>query len=1129
MNLKRFLLLLSFIVGYGSTSLWASHLFGGEIFYTYISGNTYKVTLVLYGDCGGTATAFQGLPTATPNVVVLNNTTQIQTLLLTPQSGNGVNVSPVCPDEINNTTCDGGTLPGVKRFTYSANVVLNGQSTNWVFRFNGQFSNNTLAGRSNSITNIFIPGGGSLLCLEATLNNTQAVNNSSPTYTSIPTPFFCMNFPQEYNQGAVDPNGDSLTFSLVSGLAANGNNATNVTYVNPYTAQNPIGVTASTFSFNNTNGQLSFTPNIPQQALVVGKVSEYRNGVLRGTSMREMIIVVLNNCQNSPPNDIITNPVNGTVVGGTTFKVCKFNGTASFNINVSDINGDNVTLSTEGVPTGAIVSIAGNGTNAPIVSLSWNVTNVAIGNYTFYINYSDDGCPLATKKTVAYTIQVLPKPTISVTLITPSTCISKAVFSVGSNGIDAPYTLNVTQASTPLLTVPNITNTIIDSLPSGTYNFRLTNASGCYVDTTIAFSHMVDINQQVAWTEPKCKDGNTGSISITATGSNLPLMYAINANSYTAADTFNNLTPGTYVVHVKDNIGCTKDTTITITNPAGIQMGIALQKPVCRPVNNGQVTINAGNGNSPYQFAINNGVFGNNNTFIGLAPGTHIIHIRDSENCLKDSSIVLIDSFLINMQATITKPLCFGDANGNITVIPTGATAPYVYALGSSSTFTSNNFFNNLAIGTYTIKIKDANQCEKDTTITITQPNKLYLTLTTENVKCNGGNTGSVNISGIGGTPTYQYGINTGGYLPTNHISGISAGTHTIKIKDNNGCEHDTIITITQPAAALSFGNFEIVSPTCEGFANGSVTLVGTGGTPTYTYMKNGQGFSPSNIFSEITEGEYTFTVKDNNGCEIDTYVVIKGYPHILLDSISFKEPSCFEYTDGAIIIHASGGVLPLNYSINDSDNWSGSATLSNVRSGAHTIHIRDKEGCLKDSTVILTQPTEVAANATSGSDCNGITDGGFITLTPSGGTEPYTYKWMHNAQLNSSKIVQLENGDYTVIVTDSKGCMDTASINLLLSACCKPFIPNAFSPNNDGNNDEYRVLYLADMSLKELQIYNRYGQRVFSTTSQSKAWDGTYNGKPLDAGTYFYHIRITCGNITQKELIFDGDISLIR
>lgn len=1107
----------------------ANHLFGGELFYTFVSGNTYKVTMILYGDCGSAASpAFSGLATANPQIEIYNGTSLFQTLSLNPQPGSGVDVSPVCPDESANTKCSNpnNTLPGVKKFIYAANVTLNTISADWKFRSNGNLGNSQ-SGRSTTITNISNPGP-SLMSLEATLNNLTSAN-SSPIYTTIPTPFFCINKPQEYNQGAVDANGDSLYFSLVPGLNATTTPSTNVSYIAPYTGVAPLGCTPGTYVFNNNNGQLSFTPNVIQNALVVSKVSEYRNGVLVGTSMREMTFVVLNNCNNNPPDGTITGPVNGTMVNGTTIKACKFNGTLTFNIGATDPDGDNITLSYQGLPTGATGSVSNNATPSPVFSFSWNITNVAAGTYTFYLNFNDDGCPLTSKQTIAYTIQILPKPDFTYGLILEATCIRKAKFSVTPTGTDVPYALNVTQGTTSVLAVSNITAAVTDSLPAGTYNFRVTGANGCFKDTAITITLTVDIVPQVSWTQPFCPGGNTGTITVTGTGPYTPMQYAVDALPYTTNSLFTGLSAGVHVVHVKDNAGCIKDSAITITNPPPMVPMLSVRKPICSPVSNGQVTIAVNNGTAPYQYALNTGTYSTVNTFTGLATGVYTIHIKDAHDCIKDTSITLVDSLHMSLQAVVTQALCFGNTNGSITLNPSGTTAPYTFAIGTGAFATGNNF-NNLAAGTYVLHVKDQYQCLKDTTIAITQPAVLALSLNVVQVACFGGNTGTITVNATGGTPAYQYAADGNPFQVVSLLTGLSAGSHVIHLKDANNCTKDTTMTITQPATAVSFGSFTITDPTCEGFTDGAVTLSASGGVPPYQFSRDNGSFSTSPALGQLSEGDHFLRVKDHNGCEKDTMITLTGFPHILIDGVSFVSPSCYGYKDGVITIQASGGRPPFTYQSGSSTAWSVSPEFSGQLAGTYLLRVKDNNQCIKDTTIVLTQPAILLVDTLSvGNDCNGVDDGGMIEVLASGGTAPYQYFWRHDASLHDAKIAGLVNGRYFVKVADANGCIDSATVDILYNNCCTPYIPNAFTPNGDGRNDYYRVEYKGDMDLKEMYIYNRYGQRVFSSANVNKTWDGTYNGRVVDAGTYFYYIRILCGNVRKRELIFKGDVTLIR
>jgi gliding motility-associated-like protein len=1109
---------------------YATHLFGGELFYTHISGMQYRVTMVLYGDCSGSPAAFSGLNTATPEVYILNGTSLFQTVYLTIQPGSGTNVSPVCPDEINNTTCNNGNLPGVKKFTYAANVTLNTNSANWKFKFSGEFANGTSSGRSSTITNTMNAGSG-LMVLEATLNNTT-VQNSSPSYTTIPTPFFCINKPQEYNQGAIDPNGDSLLFEMVPGLIPTTSLAISntVTYVAGFNAVNPLLSAAGTYNFSSSTGQISFVPNAVQRALVVNRVTEYRNGIAVGTSMREMTFIVLNNCNNNPSNDVITSPVNVTV-NNNIIKACKIAGNISFSITLADPDGDNVTVTTAGIPTGAVSTVTSNTTPNPIFNFSWNITNVPIGNYTFFITVTDDGCPLVSKQTYAYTIQVLPKPQMTYQLVEQPNCNKKGIFNVTPIGTDAPYNLTVTQSNSTVLTRNNIATLITDSLSAGTYNFRITGANGCFKDTVITLTQVVNVVPHLTWTSPLCVGGSTGTVQASATGNQPPFQFAINSSAYNNTGVFTDLPAGAHVLHVKDAEGCIKDTVFTIAPPPAIGLVLSITKPVCQPISNGSVSITVSNGTAPYQYAINATPFGANNMITGLGAGTHVVHVKDANNCTKDTSIILVDSMIMQLQATLTTPVsCFGDANAVITLTGSGATAPYTYALGNG-TYGVSNIFNNLGVGTYTFKAKDNNQCEKSTNITITQPAVLAITTVgLTHINCHGLSTGAITVNAQGGTAPYQYAVNNMAYQNNNTISGLAAGTYTFHVKDAHNCIKDTIVTLMQPSSAVAFGQFVIIDATCEGFADGAVQVLGAGGTPPYQYAVDGVGLSSNGNLIGLREGTYIIRVQDSKGCFKDTTINVGGYPHINIDQITFTQPSCYDLSDGAINVSISGGNPPLTLRLGTSTNFGSATTFNNIKGGAYLLSVRDARGCIKDSNIVLLQPDPIHIDTSLvGNDCNGFDDGGVIDLTITGGTEPYHYQWQHDANLDTPYVRGLQNGRYSVEVTDAKGCTADATVDIRYNNCCSPFIPNAFTPNGDGLNDEFMILYKGDMVLKELSIYNRYGQRMFNGASQLKGWDGTLNGNLCDAGVYFYYIKILCGNVSQKEVVFKGDFTLMR
>lgn len=402
----------------------ASHLLGGEIGYQYVSTtgttHTYRVTLRFFSDCSSTSAALPLLIGATPRVSLYDNTTWVSAVSLTyDASQSDVEITPVCPDEAGNTQCTNvnNPIPGVKLYVYEGLFTLNGTSANWRFQFEGSISVGlplaSNAGRTPLITNANVQLGNSLMYLQATLNNTGGPNSSS-NFTSVPTPFFCLNHLQTYNLGAVDPDGDILAFSLVpakESLLTNVPTPADIVYYAPYSATNPVPAAPGSFSFNNMTGQMNFNPNAAVNSVVVNKVDEIRNGVLVGSSIREMAFIMLTNCPNQGPGGPVINLENANVDSSdpSLINACEgTSGNVSFDIQASDPEGDNINITTTNLPGGAVVNVANNNTPNPLMSFNWDIGGVPPGDYLFYVNLKDDGCPVSITQTIAYTIRINP-------------------------------------------------------------------------------------------------------------------------------------------------------------------------------------------------------------------------------------------------------------------------------------------------------------------------------------------------------------------------------------------------------------------------------------------------------------------------------------------------------------------------------------------------------------------------------------------------------------------------------------------------------------------------------------------------------------------------------------------------
>ncbi len=373
----------------------ATHAMGGEMSYTCLGNNRYLVTLNFYRDCRGVAA-----PTNCNNGLEFRvRSTQCNANFTQCFGTNPVVqvITPICPTEVDRCVNASGTY-GVQRYTYTRIVDLTnyaGCGSDWVFSW-------ALCCRNNAITSLNDPGNQDLY-LDTRLNNTNAFCNNSPTFTNLPTPFYCLGQQISYNPGAVDADGDSLVYALIP---ARGNGGNNINYNANYSAAQPIRNTggANAVVLDPQTGTMTVTPSIQQVSVVSYRVREYRAGVLVGETTRDIQFVIRACADNAAPT---ASGMNGT--GTYSMQVCA--GTpVNFTINSNDVNaGQAVTMNWNGGITGATFTTSGS--PFPTGTFSWTPTVADIGNHVFTVNVFDNACPLVGSNDFGYSILVTPPNT----------------------------------------------------------------------------------------------------------------------------------------------------------------------------------------------------------------------------------------------------------------------------------------------------------------------------------------------------------------------------------------------------------------------------------------------------------------------------------------------------------------------------------------------------------------------------------------------------------------------------------------------------------------------------------------------------------------------------------------------
>ncbi|MBR1774998.1 MAG: gliding motility-associated C-terminal domain-containing protein [Bacteroidales bacterium] len=357
-------------------------------------------------------------------------------------------------------------------------------------------------------------------------------------------------------------------------------------------------------------------------------------------------------------------------------------------------------------------------------------------------------------------------------------------------------------------------------------------------------------------------------------------------------------------------------------------------------------------------------------------------------------------------------------------------------------------------------------------------------------------------------------------------IDNIPAGNYSVKVTNNvSGCSSEiefTVLAITN----LNM-DAEIQNADCNNLCNGKITVNVSGGESPYTYLwDNGV---TKNYLTNICSGEYTLTVTDKTGCAgKKTFKVENSYN--LQIKLTATQNNCANGCSAVINSEVEGGKEPYKYLWNTAQTVK---NLSDVCCGYYFLTVEDAAGC-KDTSEVTVTYIDKLFDFEASADKRKVYDGAKIHLT-STYIEDMNYYWTPSSYLATPDNYETygtiyETTIYNVSVTDQKGCnkMDTVLIEVEVVNCDKPniFIPNAFSPNNDGKND---ILYVSGDYIESMDwiIYDRWGEKVFHSTDITQGWDGKYKNNDCQAGVYYYKLEIKCEG--GKTFLTGGDVTLIR
>ncbi len=590
--------------------------------------------------------------------------------------------------------------------------------------------------------------------------------------------------------------------------------------------------------------------------------------------------------------------------------------------------------------------------------------------------------------------------------------------------------------------------------------------------------------------------------------------------------------PGTYNVTLTVSGPCNQPSTI-IQSITTINSTLTAINPTCNNASNGSITTIVSGGIGAINQLLQPGGTSNVSGFFNnLNANTFTVTTSDATGCSITESITLINPTSISWTNVTSIPItCNGNQNGQITATANGGTGVLSYTLNPGNNTNTSGLFTSLNIGTYTIVVSDANNCSLSTIVSIVQPNPLLInTVNTSNINCFNAQNGIINVISTGGTGILNYTLNPGALSNTTGLfNNLNIGTYTIVVSDVNNCTASSTTTITQPTQII-INSINVKQPSCNPTNNGEVTVIANGGTGTLLYSIGGI-FSTSNTIGSMTSNTYTITVKDANNCTTTSSVTLLNPNAPSIQSTTASNVTCHGLNDGTISVSATSNSTIDTYTLSPTNQVSSDGNFNSLSGSIYTITVVDINGCSNTTVMQVLEPEKmVVSNIKYISNGCGQDLVGTLQIDCIGGTGIKTFTLSPNATSNSTGLFQInQTGEYTYQIYDQNNCFLTGKYFIPEIACCENvFVPNAFSPNNDLRNDEFKIINPFGIDLKKFIVYNRWGQAVFTAQNINDSWDGNTKGVEATIGTYFYLIQYTCLS-TGKEYTLKGDIFLIR
>ena len=578
----------------------------------------------------------------------------------------------------------------------------------------------------------------------------------------------------------------------------------------------------------------------------------------------------------------------------------------------------------------------------------------------------------------------------------------------------------------------NSSGTFSDLLPTS-YEVKVIDNKGCEtIDNLVLTEPDSILIEDITITDIECSNTVLGSIALDVSGGN-ELIYSWDEYPDSSRSELTGIRGGTYTFEVTDNKHCpsfgTKSAFVFESEP--ITVSTSQEDLTCFKSQDGSISLTVSDGGTaPYTYSLI-GQSENQSTgdFDDLAATTFDWKVSDAEGCFQSGEITLTqpDTMVLAL-SSIDTVSCKDYINGAFEVSATGGTGSYFYSLDGAAYQEEKNSYSLLSAGSYTVALKDERGCTATPLdVVLTEPDSLKIEeIVSTDILCHGEATGAITVSTTGGNSEHSF--QWIGYPDHSDATfeQLPAGNYAFNVTDRKYCPSygSKTIVLSQPSALTLTATSVDVS--CHNAQNGEISLQAQGGVAPYQYRINQEGYGTAQAFASLDTGAYTWTVKDDNLCELSsTEDILITQPDSLRLAVSqFDSISCYGAKDGALELSASGGTSPYAYAFDTYSYSEGATTYQDIDTGQYTIRLQDDQGCKDSIALDYVQADSLVIDSIAVIDliCAEESNGSMLAYV-SGGNGGTTYHWTEFTENNQANIDNIAGGTYSLYVSDRRAC----------------------------------------------------------------------------------------------------------